>query len=92
MEVLARRGVVPNCCIATDPRHVPVLALAAVTKDLSVVVPPVSVAILLSAGSGEEKDDGKPCGGAYAALPLTPLSLMQVPTADTRAGSNTDQD
>src|SRR5688572_2279163 len=57
VQVLAVQDVVPDGPVASDKLHLPYLAFPGVQED-AILVPPILVAVLLPALSGEQENQG----------------------------------
>jgi hypothetical protein len=71
VQVLAVQGVVPDGPVASDKLHLPYLAFPGVQED-AIFIPPILVAVLLPALSGEQEDEWPVPRRRDATLPLPP--------------------
>jgi hypothetical protein len=79
VQVLAVQGVVPDGPVASDKLHLPYLAFPGVQED-AILIPPILVAVLLPALSGEQENQGPTAGCRDATLPLPPLGSVYIRT------------
>src|SRR5215218_4220662 len=77
MYVLAVLGVVADGSVPTDELHASFLALSGIEED-AVVVPPIPVAVLLSALPSEQEYEGPIPRRRDATLPLTSIRFMDL--------------
>src|ERR671911_2142080 len=80
VQVLAVQGVVPDGPVASDKLHLPYLAFPGVQED-AILIPPILVAVLLPALSGEQENQGPTAGCRDATLPLPSIGSVYVRTA-----------
>src|SRR5688500_10838498 len=75
VQVLAVQGVIPDGPVASDKFHLPYLAFPGVEED-AILIPPILVAVLLPALSGEQEDEWPVPRRRDATLPLPPVGSV----------------
>jgi hypothetical protein len=79
VDVFSIRNVISYGTVASSQLHIPVLPFACV-EEHTVVLPAVLIPMLLSAVTGEKKDEWVARGSANAPLLLPTILLMQLAT------------